>query len=189
MKVEWNGDQVQTVLERIEHGEPFVRDPTGLDAIRRGFLAVQELFLRLHAAEPAAFWLTLIGLGAIVFALSAHIGWSLWVLYRAFRDPAVASAPVESSRDVKGEARAAIQAGEPRRALELLWHGLCLRFGGTLSDTPRRQLQRLQLDQDGMTQAMRILQLREKASFSTSAVGVDEAREALKVFAELELTQ
>ncbi|MEM6533494.1 MAG: hypothetical protein AAF654_12795 [Myxococcota bacterium] len=189
MDTRLNAEQVREALEQIKASEPFVRDPTGLQSVLRSIVAIDDLFTELHSTDPSTFWFTMAILSAVVLALGAHLAWSIWTLYRALRQRPGSSEERAEERDIKAEARGAIRDGDYPRAVELIWQALCIRFGATLGDTPRRQLGRLQLDQEGMEQARSLLRLREMASFSVRGAGIDDARRALKILSELELTQ
>ncbi|MEM6730968.1 MAG: hypothetical protein AAF658_05400 [Myxococcota bacterium] len=174
----------QRALERVEGDPPFVADPFGFDAFSSALRELQEFIGGLYLTDPVLFWVVMISLTAVAAGMALHIVWSIWVLYRAMK----ASAPVvegaRAPRDLESEVRAAMVASDHRRAVELAWLALCVRFDVPLSDTPRVQLRRLDRSIQSTAKLEELLHLRERAAYAARAPNREEADTALRLARE-----
>jgi hypothetical protein len=186
-------DKVEATVERVLADEPFSggADTRALwHTLERWWNAWVSQLTELQMERPAAFWLYVAALVAVLIPILWHLSYSARTVVRALRrrdePPSQPDAQVHVRRHDLGPARIALGNGDTQRAVELAWTTVMEALGGTSAPasvrTPRQQVRWLApgLDAATSTRLSRLLKLHEHACYAGTTPSEGDARRALE---------
>lgn len=186
--MKFSADELNQAIETVESRPPFQGQHDVVDLWFELQRRIEAWFGQLHFSNPALYWTLMVTMTVVGIALTAHILWSFWVVYRSISS--------SDDRDVDSErqrgdpsfslrlAEAALADGRFRPAVEWAWRTACDANRISRSLTPRKQATALAMVGLG-NQGARLLRLHERVCFSGDAPTREAAEAALSIAREM----